>query len=177
MSLNSKYLKDTGLIQAYQSFLTLIMNSGPPKGDPFVEASKFFTNYEKKYKKQLSPETILNEPTIENKGRKERKKIMIETKARIYPSAPIITPNIFERQERTKPLIGSYKKEEIDYNYNDILDGHLVNPENSNLQVFQLTEIEKNDASLVVEENAEEVIEKVPFSPDDQQSEDPKNFE
>ena len=127
MAYHSKYLKDTGLISAYQSFISQIMKIGAPEGDIFLEASKFFTNYEKKHKQHLNMEIPSVENEIEKYQPKERKRIILESRTGVYPSAPIITPNIFERQPRTRPLIGSYKKEEINYKYNDILDGHLVN--------------------------------------------------
>lgn len=128
MAYHSKYLKDTGLIQAYQGFLANIMNVGAPQGDVFLEASKYFTNYEKKHKQHQQVELPQSQDT-EKYEPKERKKISLQTRTRVHPSAAIITPSVFARQERSRPLIGSYKKESINYTYIDILNGKEINPD------------------------------------------------
>ena len=137
MSFHSDYLKDTGLLSAYQTFLKQLMNNQPKKENALEEASKFFTNYEKKYKPSTSIKAtlILPEATYQ---KKERKKITLETKSRIFPSAPVITPKIFERQERSRPLIGKYKAEPLQYEFNDIFDRNEIKlDENVNAAEFK----------------------------------------
>ena len=145
MAFHSKYLKDTGLITAYQGFLSNIMNMGPPQGDVFLEASKYFTNYEKKHKQHQTVDLPQTDELLNKYIPKERKKLTLESRTRVHPAAAIITPKTFERQERTRPLIGNYKKEEINYKYIDILDGRTVNlgqeskdVEPEAIQVFEL---------------------------------------
>ncbi|OMJ76374.1 hypothetical protein SteCoe_24275 [Stentor coeruleus] len=152
MSHNSKYLKDTGLIIAYQNFIKQLMNSGIPDGDVFLEASKFFQNYEKKHKVSSNVEPLPQDDALFSKEKKERKKIVLETKNRIHPSVPIITPQIFERQERSRPLIGNYKKEPLDYRYNDILAGRLIDPEDQGpLELARPAMIEPEKAPASIE--------------------------
>jgi hypothetical protein len=161
MYYQSKYLKDTGLIQAYQSFLAHLMNIGTLQEDPLLEASKFILNYEKKHKVKIEIPYI---ESPKDEPKKERKRILLETKPRIHPSGTVITPKVFEKQERTRPVIGSYKTEEINYNYNDILDGHIVNPNqllNDNQPDIKVEEPEKKNEDVPVNNpDFEEILEK-----------------
>lgn len=152
MSYQSDYLKDCGVLSAYQTFIKQLMNNIPKKENALEEAAKFFTNYEKKYKPSLKAEPIITFPE-KTREKKERKKIVLETKSRIYPSAPVITPKIFERQERTRPLIGTYKTEKIEYIYSDIFDGQIVKLQGDSIN-FPAIEDQKINA---IEENLEEV--------------------
>lgn len=178
MSHNSKYLKDTGLITAYQNFIKQLMTSGIPDGDIFLEASKFFQNYEKKHKVSSNVEPLPKDDVLFSKEKKERKKIVLETKNRIHPSVPIITPQIFERQERSRPLIGNYKKEPLDYRYNDILAGRLIDPEDQG--PFELarpvvTGPEKTPALIEFQKEAPEVLRKDSSVKDRKSSKDSKS--
>ena len=159
MSYQSDYLKDCGLLSAYQTFIKQLMNNIPKKENALEEAAKFFTNYEKKYKPSLKAEPTVAFPE-KSKDKKERKKIVLETKSRIYPSAPVITPKIFERQERTRPLIGTYKTEKIEYVYSDIFDGQIVKLQGESSDFPAIEHPKTTTLEEEGEENEEQVIEK-----------------
>jgi hypothetical protein len=145
MSFHSDYLKDTGLLQAYQNFLKQLMNNLPKKESALEEASKFFSNYDKKYKPSTSvkPNLIVEDsPPV----KKERKKIILETKSRVFPSAPVITPQVFERQERSRPLMGNYKTEPIRYVFNDIFDGKTIQLGTEDVNLNEKNQFPENDS-------------------------------
>lgn len=128
----SKHLKDTGILQAYQAFISNLMQNGPPDGDPLENASKFVLNYESNVRSQRPKITDL-ENTVENAEnlepknlKKERSKIILKTKSRVHPSSQNINPSVFETQDRKRPIISAYKQQEIDYSYIDVFDGKRI---------------------------------------------------
>lgn len=134
------------------------MNHQPKKENALEEASKFFTNYEKKYKPSSSIKAtlILPETTYQ---KKERKKITLETKSRVFPSAPVITPKIFERQERSRPLIGKYKAEPLQYEFNDIFDKTEIKLD-ENLKISEIKD-SKEEQNREIVKNEDENSEKL----------------
>ena len=127
----NKYLKETGLLEAYQAFINHLMHRYPLKGDVMKEAAVFLVNYEKKLKAQRKKMGREDNPSAPQEdevqvSRHTREKIILKSKPRSRPSAQTITPAVFETQEAQRPQLLFYKQKEIDYSYIDVVDGNKV---------------------------------------------------